>query len=125
MATFKSVLSVIGADAKKVFAWVGGPGAAVITSGEAIVEAVDPGLTGIINLANTYLAEVLKTEALATAAGAQSGTGMQKSAAVVAAVTPAVVAYAQAAGLPAPTAAEITAAANGIVAFLNALNAAK
>ena len=50
---------------------------------------------------------------------------MQKSEAVVAAVTPAVIEYAQAAGLPAPTAAEITAAANGIVAFLNALNAAK
>ena len=123
--SFKSVLSVIGADAKKVFTWVASSkGQAVVAAGEAVVEDVDPALTGLINLANTYLQEIFKTEALATAAGAQSGTGLQKSAAVVTALTPSVLAYAKSAGLPAPTATEIGSATNGLVMFLNSLSGA-
>jgi len=120
---FKSVLSTFGGDIKKVFEWVGSAkGQAVVASGEAVVEVIDPGLTGIINLANTYITEALKTEALAAGAAAQNGTGTQKLAAVTAAVTPSVLAYAKAAGLAVPTATEIQNAADGIVAFLNALN---
>ncbi len=123
--TFKSVLSTLGGDVKKVFAWVGSTkGQAVIGAGEAVVETVEPGLSGIINIANAYITEALKTEALATAAGQQNGSGTQKLAAVTAAVTPTVLAYAQQAGLAAPTATEINNAANGIVFFLNALNGA-
>ena len=122
--SFKSVLSVIGADAKKVFNWIASPkGQAVIHTGEGVAEAIDPGLTGLINLAETYMQEIIKTEALATAAGSQSGSGVQKSAAVVAAVTPSVVAYAKAAGLPNPTADQISKAADAMVAFLNSLAA--
>ena len=66
--------------------------------------------------------EALKTEALAAGAAAQTGSGTQKLAAVTAAVTPSVLSYAKAAGLATPTATEIQNAADGIVAFLNALN---
>lgn len=120
--SFTSVLSTIGKDVKSVFAWVASPkGQAVIGAGESAAEVVFPQITGIVNLANTYIGEALKTEALAAAAGQQDGSGAQKLAAVTAAVTPAVLQYAEKAGLPAPTSDKIAAAANGIVAFLNAL----
>ena len=123
MATFKSVLSVIGGDAKKVFAFLSSSkGQAVISTGEAVVEAVDPALTGLIGLFNTYLTEALKVETISAAAGAQTGSGLQKAAAVVAAVTPQVLAYAQTAGLAAPTATEIQNQANAVVAFANSIN---
>lgn len=125
MASFKSVLEAIGSDVKKVFAWVGSPaGQATLAAGEATAEAIYPPATGLINLANTYITEAIKTEALAAGAAAQNGTGAQKLAAVTASVTPAVLQYAQQAGLPTPTAAQIQTAANGIVAFLNAFSAA-
>ena len=119
--SFTSVLSTIGKDIKGVFAWIGSPaGQATLSAGEATVEAVYPPATGLINLANTYITEAVKTEALAAAAGSQNGTGVQKLAAVTQAVTPSVLLYAQQAGLAAPTSSQIQAAANGIVAFLNA-----
>ena len=121
--SFSSVLQTVGKDFKSVFAWIGSSkGQAVLGAGEAVIEGVAPSLTGIVNLANTYITEAIKTEALATAAGSQNGSGIQKLSAVTAAVTPQVLAYAQQAGLPAPTATEISNAANGIVAFLNALS---
>lgn len=123
--SFKSVLAKIGADVKEVFAYIGSPqGQAVIAAGEGVVETVAPQLTGVINLANGFITEAAKTEALAAAAGAQTGSGVQKLNAVVAAVTPQVLAFAKSNGLPTPTSATIQAAANGIVAFLNALEAA-
>lgn len=124
--SFKSVLSTFGGDVKKVFSWVGSPqGQKIIAVGEATAETFDPALTGLFNIANVYMAEALKTEALAAGAGVQNGSGAQKLTAVVAAVTPSVLAYAKQAGLPTPTADEIQNAANAIVSFLNALNAAK
>ena len=124
MANVKTFLSAVGADAKKLFGWLGSSqGQTLISTGEAVVEAVDPALTGIVSIANTYLTEILKTENIATNAGAQSGTGVQKSAAVVSAVTPQVLAYAKAAGLPTLTAEQIQNAATAAVAFLNAFPA--
>jgi hypothetical protein len=124
MANFKSVLAAIGGDVKKVFAWIGSPaGQASISAVEATAVAIDPALSGLFSLANTYIAEAVKTEALAAGAAAQTGTGAQKLSAVIAAVTPAALQYATQAKLPAPTAAEISTAANGIVAFLNAFSA--
>jgi hypothetical protein len=121
--SFKSVLDTIGGDAKKVFAFLGSqPGQAVISTGEAVVEAVDPALTGLITLFNTYLTEALKVQTIATAAGAQTGLGVQKLTAVVTAVTPTVLAYAKTAGLATPTAEEIQNQANAAVAFVNAVN---
>jgi hypothetical protein len=121
MAGFKSFLSAIGNDVKKVFAFISSPaGQTIIQTGEGVAEAIDPGLSGLFNIANTYITEAVKTEAIATAAGQQSGSGTQKLAAVTSAVTPTVLAYAQQAGLATPTATQIQNAANAIVAFLNA-----
>ena len=122
--SFKSILSTIGSDAKKVFAFLGSSkGQQIIAAGEGVLVTVDPGLAGLAGLFNTYAAEALKIEAIATAAGSQSGTGAQKLAAVVAAVTPTALAYAQSAGLAAPTAAEIQNQVTAAVAFVNAINA--
>lgn len=123
--SFKSVLETIGTDVKKVFAFVSSPQAqAVLQAGEGVVETAFPQITGVINLANNYITEALKTEALAAGAAQQNGSGTQKLAAVATAVTPQALAYAEANGLPAPTAAQIQAQANGIVAFINAIAAA-
>lgn len=122
MASFKSVLSTIGADIKGVFTWIGSAkGQQVISAGEGAVETVFPQLTGIINLANQGLVEAVKIEALAAAAGEQTGSGVQKLAAVTSAITPTALAYAQQHGFPVPTATTIQNAANGLVAFINAL----
>jgi hypothetical protein len=123
--SFKSVLETVGADIKKVFSWVGSPaGQAVIKDAGAVVVAVDPALSGIVTLAENYITQAFTVESLAAGAGEQNGTGVQKLAAVVAAVTPTALAYAAQAGLPTPTAADIQNQANAIVAFLNAIPAA-
>lgn len=121
--SFLSVLKTIGSDVKAVFDWIGSPkGQSVIAAGEGVVETVAPQLTGLINLANAGLTEVLKVEALGAAAGATAGqAGVQKLTAVTAAIAPEVLAYAAANGLPVPTATNIQNAINGLVAFANAL----
>lgn len=123
-----SLLSTIGADFKKVFSWIGNPKTqstitAIETTGEAVAAAIDPGLAGLFPLINTWTQEIFKMEALATAAGSQTGTGAQKSAAVLSSVTPAVLAYAQQAGLSAPTAAQIATVNTALVTVLNTLGA--
>jgi hypothetical protein len=121
--SFTSVLQTIGKDVKAVFAYLSSPkGQAIIATGETVAE--DFGVpAGLITLANSGLNEIFKLEALATGAGVQNGSGAQKSAAVIAALTPAVLAYAQQNGLSAPTSTEIQNAVNGLVAFANAINA--
>jgi len=122
--SFSSVLSTFGKDVKKVFAWIGSPaGQATIQTGGAVVEAIDPALTGIVTLAEGWIKNAFTVESLAVAAAQQNGTSTQKAAAVMQSMTPAVLQYAQQAGLPAPTAAQIQAANNAIVAFLNAFAA--
>jgi hypothetical protein len=119
-----SLLSKLGGAVKDVFKWLGSPtGQAIIGAGESLAEAVDPGLSGIIGVANNWLAEIIKTEALASAASQQAGTGTQKAAITLAAVTPGVLTFAKQQGLPTPTAAKILTANNALVAFLNALDA--
>lgn len=128
--SFKTVLDKIGADAKAVFAFLGsskgqaliqtGEGAAVAIATVAGGPAAGTALTGAFSLANTWMTEIVKTQALATAAGAQTGYGPEKAAAVLAAVTPEALAFAQKNGLPAPTASQLQAANDGLVAFFNA-----
>jgi len=123
---FKSVLSAIGADVKKVFDWISSPaGQQLIATGEGVAVAVYPPAAGIVAIGNAILTEAIKVEALAAGAGAQSGTGAQKLAAVSSAVTPEILAYAQQHGLGQPTATEIQTAVSSIVSFLNAFPAAK
>jgi len=115
-----SILNKIGADFKAVFSWLGSPkGQAVIAAGETL--AVSLGApAALINVANNWLTEIIKAETLATAAGTQTGSGAQKAAAVLSAVTPQVLAFAQAQGVAAPTAAQIATANDSLVSFLNA-----
>lgn len=117
----KTVLDKIGHGFKDVFDFLGSSkGQAIITAGEGIVETIYPGATGLINLGNKWLAEIVKTETLAAAAESQTGTGAQKAAMVLSAVTPQALQFAQANGLSAPTAAQLTAANAALVAFANA-----
>jgi hypothetical protein len=114
MASFKSILSDVGNGLKKFF----GVSVTVAQDVEPLVDIVFPGIAGLYN---ATVAEAVKAEALAVAAGTQSGTGAQKLALVVAAVTPSVIAYAAANGLPAPTSSVITNWINAIVASLNSI----
>lgn len=117
-----SVLKHIGSDAGKVLGWLGSPkGKAVIATGEAVVEAVYPAATGLINLANSGLSEIIKLEALGAAAGAGPGTSVQKGAAAVAALTPEVLAYSEANGYSKPSADQVQQMVNLLVAFSNVL----
>jgi hypothetical protein len=119
-----SWLGTLGNDVKKVFGWLGSPkGQAVLSAGEGVVEAVDPALDGVVNLTNTWLQEIFKAQALATAASASATGGVQKSAMVLNTVAPQVIAFATAQGLPIPTGVELQNANNALVAFLNALGA--
>lgn len=120
--SFLSGLKVFGTDIEKAFAWFGSSkGQATVAAGEAVVEAVAPVSTPIIDLFNTWAKKVYEVEALGVAAGQATGTGAEKAALVISAVTPEVVAGAQQLGVPARTAAQITAANNAVVAFLNAM----
>jgi hypothetical protein len=113
-------------DIKKVFTWLGSPaGQTTISTGEAVVEAAYPPATGIITIANSWLTEIIKTQAIASAAGAAEGSSTQKAAMVISAEGPQLVAYAQQHGLPIPTADQIQKANDALVAFLNAFNAAE
>jgi len=136
MASFKSFLSAFGHDFIKGLTWLGSPqGQGVITSVEAgtgaIIGVVDPlaapAYNGIVALINAGLHKVLDVEATAAAVGAQSGTGTQKAAAVVASITPQAAALLQAIGVSNPTAEQVqtvaSAVSSGLVAVLNALPA--
>lgn len=134
--SFKSFLSAVGNDVKKVFGWLGSAaGQATIAGAEAgatvIATAINPAagaaLSGIESLVNSGLKSVIATESLAAAAGVQSGSGPQKLAAVTEAIAPNAAGFLQSIGVSNPTSAEVqtvtTAIANGLVAILNALPA--
>ena len=134
--SFKSFLSAVGHDFVSVFHFLGSTsGQSIITGTEAVVNAavgaVNPavlaGLTGVETLINNGLKQALNMEAAAAAVGAQSGTGAQKSAAVVASLAPQVGTFLQSVGVSNPTSAQVetlsTALANGLVTILNAIPA--
>ncbi|WP_348269739.1 hypothetical protein P8936_16450 [Edaphobacter paludis] len=117
----KSVLDKIGSGFKDVFDFLGSAkGQAIIRTGEGVVEAVEPGTKGIIDLANNWMTEIVKSQALAAAAQAGQGSGPQKAAMVLSSVAPQAIAFAQANGLPAPTASQLALANTALVAFANA-----
>ena len=118
-----SWLSTLGKDVGKVFGWLGSPKAqAVITTVEGVAVAVDPVLSGIVSITNTWLKEIFTAQALAEAAAASTGSGAQKSAMVLNTMTPQILAFAAAQKLPIPDAAGIQKANDALVAFLNALD---
>lgn len=117
MASFTSILSDIGNGLKKFFT-----GAVVVaTAAEPFVAAIFPGVSPLFN---SVVAAVGTAEAAAAAAGAQTGTGTQKLALVLSSVESSFNSYAASNGLAAPNAAQIEAAVNAAVAFLNAIPAA-
>lgn len=120
--SFLSGMKVFGTEIEKAFAWFGSAkGEAVVASGEAVVEAAIPASVPIVNLFNEWAAKAYSVESLAVAAGKATGTGADKAALVDAAIAPTVLQYAQDAGLSARTAAQITAANNAAIAFINAM----
>lgn len=116
MASFSTILSDIRSAFKKFFSVA----TTIATDAEPIVDVLFPGFATLYNGA---VAEAAKAEALAAAAGAQTGTGAQKLALVVQSLTPSILAYAETQGLPTPTATQITTYANAVVATLNAFAA--
>jgi len=136
MATFKSFLSAFGHDFVTALKWVGSTkGQSDIAAGEAIanvtVTAINPiagaAMVGVEALINAGLKQVVAMEASAAAVGAQSGTGAQKAAAVIASLSAQSEALLVSFGVSVPTATEIetlaTAISNGLVTILNSLPA--
>lgn len=110
-----SFLSTVGKDFKAVFSWLGSPkGQAVVAAGSALAEGLGVPAAAV-NLADSWLEKIITTETLAAAAGAQTGSGTQKAAAVLNAIEPQVVA--------AFPSTNLKAANDALVAFLNALGA--
>lgn len=117
MASFKTILDDIGNGLKKVFT----VGVDVAKADEPFVDIAFPGIAPLYNMT---LTAVGNAENAAIAAGSQNGTGAQKLAAVVAAITPVFESYASSQGLPAPTVATITNYVNAVVATVNSIPAA-
>jgi len=116
MASFKSILDDIG-HGFKVFFEVATKAAEVA---EPVIAIAFPGISGLYD---ATVNEVVNAENAALAAGAQSGTGPQKLAMVVAAVLPTFQTYAVQNNMPTPTIATVTAWVNAAVASLNAIPA--
>ena len=117
MVSLNTILSDIGNGLKKFF----GIAVTVAQAAEPIIDIAFPGIAPLYNLT---VAEVAKAEAAAVAAGAQSGTGAQKMALVVAAITPVFQQYASTTGIPmAQQATAITNWVSAVVATLNAIPA--
>jgi len=113
-----SFLSSIGKDVKAVFNWLASPkGQTIIAEGENVIKVIDPALAGIVNLADSWLQKVITTETLAAAAGSQTGSGVQKAAAVLTAMQPEIAVY-----FPGATATQMQNANKAIVDFLNAFD---
>ena len=117
MASFNTILSDIGKGFKKFFG-------IAVEAAQAAEPIIDIAFPGIAVLYNATVAEVAKAEAAAIAAGAQSGTGVQKLSLVIQAIEPVFTEYAASTGIPAAQqAATIEAWVNAVVASLNALPA--
>ena len=134
--SFKSFLSAAGHDFLAVFSWLGskqgqttvsGVETAAAVIGTAINPAVGASITGVEALINAGLQQVLQMEASAAAVSAQSGTGAQKSTAVIATLVPQAAALLESMGVSNATAEQVqalaTAISNGLVSILNAIPA--
>jgi hypothetical protein len=124
-----SFLSTIGKDFKAVFAFLGSQKGQTIVSaaegvGEAIATAAGLGapVQAAFTLLNKWGTEIVKTEALAAAAGQQEGSGPLKAAAVLSQIGPEL-AWAQSQGLGATSAANIALINDSLVTILKALGA--
>ena len=113
MSGFSSLLQHVGKFFKVIFS----DATKVAEIAEPVVDIAFPAVASLYNF-------TVQQAALAeTAAEGAKGSGAQKLAAVIAAVTPYAVASLKADGVPEPTTAQITAYVNAVVASLNALPA--
>jgi len=118
-----SFLSTLGKDFKAVFSFLGSPtGKAVIGAAEGAVEVAVPATTAAFNLINNWMAEALKVESIAAAAGQQDGTGAQKAAMAISTMTPQILQFAASQGYPVPNSTQITAINTAVVNLLNLIN---
>lgn len=117
-----SGLKVFGSKVENIFAWFGSPkGQAVVATGESFLEIAVPQSAPIVDLFNAWAQKAYTVEALAVAAGKATGTGADKAVLAISSITPTVLQYAQQAGLPQRTAAQIQAANDAAVAFIKAM----
>jgi len=137
MAGFKSFLSAVGHGFQAAFGWLGSKqGQDTIQGAEVLAAGIGtaiggPGLgaaiAGVEVLINRGLQQVISVEAGAAAVGAQSGTGAQKAAAVVAYLTPQAHDTLVALNVAEPTAEQVQtlakAISEGLVGILNAIPA--
>ena len=114
--SFKSILADIGKGFKIFFT----DATKVAQVAEPIIDIAFP---GIALLYNATVAEAIAAENAAIAAGAQTGTGPQKLAMVVAAILPTFQKYAAENGLGTPSITVVTNWVNAVVASLNAIPA--
>lgn len=119
VASFTSILSDIGNGLKKAFTVLTG----VAQAAEPFVDLATAAMPGVPALYNATVSAAITAEAAAVTAGAQTGTGAQKLAFVVASITSSFNAYATANGLATPTQTTIEAYVNAVVASLNAIPA--
>lgn len=113
--SFTSVLQHIGSALKTIFTF----GTQVAAIAQPIITVAAPGISALYN---TTLTEVIKAESLAAAAGATQGTGAQKLAAVLTAITPVATEYFQSQGIKVDSTV-LTNWTNAVVASLNAIPA--
>src|SRR5271167_796688 len=119
-----SFLSTVVKDAKAGFAWLASTkGQAIVGAAEAAVDIAFPPAAPAMALVNTWMAEIIKVEGLATATGSQSGTGTQKAAMALSTMTPQVLSWAAANGYSIPDSANISAINTAVVNVLNLLGA--
>jgi hypothetical protein len=111
-----SFLSAIVKVPGAIFHWLGSSkGQAIVqTAGAVAVAFGAPAL--VVQTAESWISKILTIEQIAESAGSQSGSGLQKSAAVIAAMTPEILAK-----FPDLPAENIQKANNALVDFLNAL----
>ena len=114
--SFTSVLGKVGTIFKDFFT-IALP---VAKAAEPYIDVAFPGMATLYNLTVTL---VTNAEGAAAAAGAQSGSGAQKLALVLASLQPYVVQQQQALGISNPTIAQTTAYINAVVAAWNAYQA--
>jgi hypothetical protein len=120
--SFLSGLKVFGTDLEKAFAWFGSPsGQAIVKTGEGVLEAFLPVTIPAVNLFNQWATKAYTVEALAAAAGKATGSGADKATLALSTITPTIIQYAEDEGLSPRTAAQITAANNAVIAFINAM----
>ncbi len=120
--SFWSGIKVFGKGVEEVFAWFGSPkGQQVVAAGEGVLETVVPSSIPIVNLFNSWAAKAYSVEALAAAAAQAKGSGADKAVLAMQSITPEVLQYAQQEGLSPRTAAQIQAANDAVIAFINAM----